>query len=250
MVDGRTGRVLNAPTLGWRDLDLRKAMASRLNLPIHIERDAVACAMARMWLGGPGLDESRDFVYLIVSEGVGTGLVVNGEPVRGRHHTAGEFGHVPAVPDGPLCSCGSRGCLEAYTSDVATLARYLGIEFEGRETYRLVQEAGITFSDLVHRLRAGDEKAREALRVTGDYLGTGLAGIVNALNPDRVIVGGEIAQAWDFVEPLVRSEIRARALTASASATTIEVDQHHAETRIRGAAALVVAPVFAAPQIA
>ncbi len=250
MVDERTGMVLNAPTLGWSDVDLRQDLARRLDVPVYVERDAVACALARIWLSDAMGDELNDFVYVIVSEGVGTGLVVNGQPVRGRHSSAGEFGHVPLDVNGPLCSCGGRGCLETFISDAATLARYLDHEFEGRRTTRAMRESGLRVSDLVKRARSGDRTARAAITVTGRYLGIGLASVINALNPARIIVGGEITAAWDLLEPLFRLEVQRRGLTSPALVTPIGYDADHNRTRLLGAGALVVGRAFAAPTIA
>lgn len=252
MVDARTRRVLRVPTLGWRDVDVHSGLEERFGLPVRVERDAVACAMARMWLAaGTGAQpEVRDFVYVVVAEGVGAGLVVNGAPVRGRHFTAGEFGHVPLDPDGPMCDCGSRGCLEALASDVATRARFLGLPFDGRTTRAEVEARGVTMCDVIAKADDGDDAALAALRETGRFLGLGLAGIVNALDPSLLVVGGDIARAWPWVADDVAATIRERALTPGAAAIAIELDDDHLRTRLKGAAALVVAPSFAAPSIA
>lgn len=250
MVDARTGRVLNAPTLGWRDVDLQEALQGATGLPVYIERDAVACAMARMWLGARRQEGTRDFVYLIVSEGVGVGLVVNGQVVRGRSFTAGEFGHVPLDLDGPPCSCGGQGCLESFVSDPATVARYVHRGLTGRPSGRGRGEGIPRVVDVVDLARAGDAEAREAIATTGRYLGVGLAAIINALNPGWIVVGGDITGAWDLMEAVIHAELSSRTLTASAAATPIGIDPDYAETRLRGAAALVVAPAFSAPQIA
>lgn len=250
MVDPGEGTILHAPTLGWRDETLGQGLAEWLGVPVRLERDAVACAMAQIWLGHPSPDDIRDFVYVVVSEGVGTGLVVDGQPVRGRHFTAGEFGHVALDPNGPPCACGGRGCLEAFASDHATVARFLGVEFVGRETIRAVRESGVAVSGVVRRARAGDPAAREALEATGRHLGVGLAAIVNALDPGRIVVGGEVVGGWDLIEPLVREAMRARTLTSAAAQALVSIDPDYDETRLQGAAALVVAPAFAAPRIA
>jgi predicted NBD/HSP70 family sugar kinase len=205
--------------------------------------------MAQIWLGENPPENTRDFVYVVVSEGVGTGLVVNGQPVRGRHFTAGEFGHVALDPLGPTCSCGGRGCLEAFASDHATVARFLGIEFSGRDTIRAVRESGVSVSGVVRRAQAGERTALEALEDTGRHLGVGLSAVVKALDPARIVVGGAIVAGWDLIEPLVQEAMQARALTAAAQ-TPVAIDPDYAETRLGGAAALVVAPAFAAPRIA
>ena len=250
MVDPDTGHILNAPTLGWRNVELRLPLARLVGVPVQLERDAVACALAQVWLGDGGTAAIRDYVYVVVSEGVGTGLVINGQAVRGKHFTAGEFGHVRINQDGPLCSCGGLGCLEAYTSDPATVARYLGMAFEGRRTHAAVRESEVGVANVVQRARAGDEGARAALEATGSYLGIGLAGIINALDPARIVVGGEITSGWDLVEESVRANVACQTLTDAAAHTPIEIDPDYMETRVRGAAALVVASAFAAPRIA
>jgi len=246
MVDVSAGEVLNAPTLGWRHVRVREMLTDRVPVPVHVERDAVACALAKIWLGRRG--EHRDnFAYVTVSDGVGAGLVVNGQVLRGRGHAAGEFGHVPLNLDGPLCSCGNRGCWEAYTSNHATVTRYLGREPSDRG-HRSEREVSV--EDVVDRAASGDPAAMAALRETGRYLGIGIAGIVNALSPDEIIVGGEVAEAWDLVGPSLQGELGARALTELSATTPVTPEPSDRDTRLRGAIMLVVGPAFAAPVIA
>jgi predicted NBD/HSP70 family sugar kinase len=97
-------------------VDLRGELSRATGMTVHIERDAIACALAKMWLGPADGCAQDSFVYLTVSDGVGAGLVVNGEVFRGHRDAAGEFGHIPLALEGPFCLCGSRGCLEAHTS--------------------------------------------------------------------------------------------------------------------------------------
>ncbi len=250
MVDRSTGVVLNAPTVGWREVDLRGALAAELDLPVHIDRDAVACAMAHMWLSHPGGDAADNFVYLTVSDGVGTSLVVGGAVLRGFWSTAGEFGHLPISLDGPQCACGARGCLEAYASNLATVARYLGRDLASHDAYAAVREAGTGIADVIARARSGDAAAVWALWETGRYLGIGIANIINSVSPARVVVGGEITGAWDLIERAVADSIRARALTGASAATPIVVERGEDALRLRGASALVLAPVFVAPEVA
>jgi N-acetylglucosamine repressor len=250
MVDQRTGRILNAPQLGWRDVDVRDALARATGFEVHVENAPIACALAQMWFGERGGDGPRDFVYVTVSDGVGAGVVVNGEVVRGHNNTAGEFGHVPVDPNGPTCLCGNRGCLEAYTSNLATLSRYLGHEFSPIVARELLHASGITVNDVIARARAGDARANAALLETARYLGGGLAVIINTLNPAQIVVGGEITDIWDQIAPTIRGVIRERALTALAAATLLVPDPADSYPRLRGAAALVAAPLYAAPQVA
>ena len=248
MVDRASGRVLNAPQLGWRDVQVRAGLAARTGLAVHVENAPAACALAHIWLSERA-NGIRDFVYLSVSDGVGTGVVVNGEVVRGHAHTAGEFGHIPIRAEGPICLCGSQGCLEAYTSNLATVARYLGQELSPAIARELLQQSGVTVDDVVRRAGEGDERARAAVADTGRYLGIGVSMIVQALNPAQIVVGGEITGAWDLVEPAIRAEVARRALTPRAAETPVIPEPTGRMPRLRGAVALVAAPVYAAPQV-
>jgi predicted NBD/HSP70 family sugar kinase len=250
MVDADTGRVLNAPQLGWRNVDVRDQRSGALGVPVQVENAPIACALAQMWLGQRGKGAPTNFVYVTVSDGVGAGVVVNGQVVRGATNTAGEFGHVPLSMDGPRCMCGSRGCLEAYTSNLATLMRYLGHEFSPANARTLTQSSGLTITDVIARSRTGEPRAVAALQATAHHLGAGLAVIINALSPAQIFVGGEIAEAWDQFLPIIRGVITDRVLTERAAATPIDADAAGNLPRLRGGTALVAAPLFAAPRIA
>jgi predicted NBD/HSP70 family sugar kinase len=250
MVERSTGRVLNAPQLGWRDVDVVASLAAGVGLPVYIDNAPYACAMAQIWLGQRG-QSNGNFVYVTVSDGVGAGIVVNGELLRGASNTAGEFGHTPLDPNGPQCLCGAQGCWEAYTSNQATLSRYLGRELTPVSGLKARQPAPpLTIDDLIARARRGDAKAGAALEATGHYLGVGIGGIINGLNPGQVFVGGEITAAWDLIERAVREGILERVLTRAAAATPVTPEQLGGYPRLRGATALVAAPHFAAPRLA
>ncbi len=250
MVDRPSGVVLHAPTLHWRDVDLRAALAETVDVPVHIERDAVACAMARMWLGHQTGEASNNFVYLTVSDGVGTGLVVNGGVLRGAWSTAGEFGHVPLNLEGPLCSCGARGCLEAYASNPATVARYMGRELATPEAYVELRESGMVIGDVIERARTGDAAATWSLWETGRCLGIGIANLINSVSPALVVVGGEITAAWDLIEPAVREAVRGRSLTTVSAETPLTIEAEEDRLRLKGGTCLVIAPVLVAPEVA
>ena len=249
MVDPALGRVLHAPTLGWRDVSLRDPLAAALGIPVHIENSGKACALAQLWATRSDVVASANSVFVSVSDGVGTGVVVNGELLRGRHNTAGEFGHVPLSVDGPRCSCGATGCWEAYVSNLATLSRYFGRDLANAQP-RDAETASFTVEDLIARARAGDAKALAAINSTARYLGLGLASIINSLDPARIYVGGEITTAWSLIEPIVRGALRERTLTEFGGTTEIHIVPAEEHPRLRGAVALIAAPAFAAPMVA
>ncbi len=252
MVDHVTGRILNAPTLGWRGVEIRERLAAATGLPVHIENSGRACALALLWLERGESTGPHSFVYISVSDGVGLGIVVNGELLRGRDHIAGEFGHVPLNLDGPRCMCGANGCWEAYTSNLATLSRYFGWNLSKLSANKLrdAVQSSFTVLDLVSRARSGDVKALTALQTTARFLGLGLATIVNVINPDAIYLAGEVITAWDLIEDNVREALVERALTDAAGRTPLRITSTQEYPRLRGAAALIAAPDFAAPRVA
>ena len=268
MVDRRLGRIVYAPRLGWRDVELRHALGARLGIPVRVEAAPIACAMARLWLAPEATGDVRSFAYVSVSEGVGVGIVVNGEVLRGEAHTAGEFGHVSLDPNGPECVCGRRGCWEAFAGDGATLARYVerasgrrpaavasGATTDGNGngtaagTPRTRSALPLTIEEVVRRARRGEEAAREALEETGAQIGRGLAAVVSTVNPGRIFVGGEVTAAWDVIEAPMRRALAEGTLTPAGQGTPVVPDGSPAEYRLLGAVALVAAPSFAAPRI-
>ncbi len=251
MVDQRTGLILNAPALGWRGVDIRDKLAAATGLPVLIENSGRACSLAQLWLGRGDNTGPNSFVFINVSDGVGVGMVANGELVRGHDHIAGEFGHMPLNLDGPRCMCGASGCWEAYISNLATLSRYFGWDLSklSPKSLRDAEQSSFTVLDLVARARGGDAKANAAIQATARFLGLGLGTIVNVINPDSIYVAGEITTAWDLIEDTVRHALAERALTESAARTPLRVSVTES-TRLRGAAALIAAPSFAAPRVA
>ncbi|MCU0619243.1 MAG: ROK family protein, partial [Gemmatimonadaceae bacterium] len=200
MVDRRTERVVRAPQLGWADVDFVSLLRERVSVPCTIENAPIACALARMWLahrdaGAPAARaDDANFVYVTVSDGVGTGIVIGGEVLRGAVGTAGEFGHVPLAPNGPRCSCGSLGCWEAFVSNLATRSRFAELMALSPHTAHdrprgasAVPEV-VPVDEIVTWAMTGDPAALTAVRETGNYLGLGLAMIVNALNPGAIVV--------------------------------------------------------------
>jgi predicted NBD/HSP70 family sugar kinase len=249
MVERTTMRVLHAPTLGWRNVDLRDALIAATGLPVQIENSGRACALAQLWAMTGQAGAAGDLVFVSVSDGVGLGVVIHGELLRGKNNIAGEFGHTPLALDGPRCSCGATGCWEAYISNRATLARYFGRPAESGGPVP-VEQRDFTIEDLIARARGADPKAAAALQATGRYLGLGLATVVNGLDPARIYVGGEITAAWDLIVGAVRTALAERTLTEAAAEIELRPVPANEHSRLQGAAALVAAPAFAAPVVA
>ncbi|MGZ8468480.1 MAG: ROK family protein [Gemmatirosa sp.] len=191
MVDRRTGRVIYAPRLGWRDVDLRDGLAERQGYKVRIENAPIACALARLWLSPEGAGSGQSFAYVSISDGVGVGLVVRGEVLRGETHTAGEFGHVSLDRSGPTCVCGKRGCWEALAGSGATLARYAerAAETARTSTHPSPRRAPpTTVEEIVRRARDGDRPRPQPGRVPaagrgGAAGGTDVRGAESRMKP-------------------------------------------------------------------
>ncbi len=245
MVEG--GRLRYSPTLGWRDVDLVGPLAAATKLKVVVENSVKACILAQVWevMGDVPADGAVAFVN--VSDGVGVGIAIDGKLVRGAHNIAGEIGHIALNMYGPLCSCGQRGCWEAYVSKRAVTARYLGTDPSWAGSS---EPSGPTVKDIVARARAGEGRALETLRETGYFLGRGLSMIVKSVDPARIYLGGEVTLAWELFASTVREALREQALIREAGEAEIRVVPLGEHPRLRGAAALVSTPAFAAPTVA
>ena len=251
MVDRGSGRVLYAPRLAWRNVDLRDRLSERLGCAVQIESAPIACALARLWLSADGAHSSRSFAYVSISDGVGVGLVMDGDVLRGHAHTAGEFGHISLDPAGPECACGRRGCWEAFVCNAATVERYaeriVSQRIGGPVSHvRWNREPAPAVEEVVRRALRGQPAAVEALRETGRHIGHGLAAVVSAFNPGRIYVGGEITAAWPILREPLFAALAAGTLTDAARQTPVVPDGTPAEYRLLGAVALIAAPTFAA----
>jgi predicted NBD/HSP70 family sugar kinase len=254
MVDRRSGQILYAPRLGWRDVPLRSAVMDRLKVSVSVESAPIACALARLWTMNGESRAVNNFAYVSVSDGVGVAIVMNGEVLRGEHHTAGELGHVSLDPNGPLCACGKHGCWEAFACNSATAARYVDTVSGARagspsRGNRARREHTPQVEEIIRRAQLGEPAAVATLTETGRQIGRGLAAVVGAFNPKRIYIGGEVTAAWGLLEPAIRDVLSAEALTDAARATPVYADANPAEYRLLGAVALVSAPSFAALRV-
>jgi N-acetylglucosamine repressor len=247
MVDLEGGRLKFSPTLGWRDVDLRGPLSAATKLPVVVENSVKACILAQVWSLRGDAPVDGPVAFVNVSDGVGVGIAIDGKLLRGAHNIAGEFGHVPLDLNGPRCSCGQTGCWEAYVSKRAIMARYLGADASWPGSAEL---KGPSVAAIVARARGGEARALATLRETAEYLGRGFGALVRALDPRRIYVGGEITVAWDLIAPCVRDALKVQALVPEAGETEILPVGLGEHPRLRGAAALVSTPAFAAPIVA
>ncbi len=241
LTDARRGVVhLLTNVAGWRNVPLAQRMTRRLGLPVFVDNDANLFTLGE-WRFGAGRG-ARHLVGLTLGTGVGGGLVINGALDRGASGTAGELGHSIIDPGGRRCGCGGRGCLETLvgTAAILELARRAVRRRAGRLRTLVRQARGRITPELVcNAAQRGDASALAIWRTVGQTLGLGVAGLVNLLNPDRVIIGGGVAGAWVWFAPSLIATVRQRAMSVPARAVRI-VRAHLGDSAgIVGAAALV-----------
>jgi predicted NBD/HSP70 family sugar kinase len=231
VVDSSSGRV-TSPLIGWSDFALRDALQQELGIAVLVDNDVNTLATAER-LYGRGRDV-EDFITLTLGRGVGLGIVANGDIYHGHGGGAGEFGHVTAVVDGPVCSCGKRGCLEAVIGDPALVAIARGDGTIGKRH-------GI--AALRRQADAGDADARAIFAEAATVLGQAVANLVNVLSPKLILVSGEGAQAWaHYEEPFGRS--LQTHVFPPLRGVTVEVDPWDDAKWAVGAASLVLRTTF------
>ncbi len=204
LIRRETGEVAVSPNLGWTDLPIKSILEKELGLPVYVENDANAAAFSELWYGPLDEIKVKTLLYILVVDGLGCGLIINGELHVGSKVGMGGFGHMCIEPNGELCSCGRKGCWETLASESATIARY----------HRLMsnKNGSITTSitDIIAQANRGDEKATASLTATAEYLGEGIASLAHGLSPETVVVGGEIAAAWPLIGPIIKNRVQSK----------------------------------------
>lgn len=246
LVETGGGEVLVAPNLGWHGVPLLTELRARAGLPAGLDltlgNEANEAALAELWRGGhlTRLGHPLDtFVHVSGEVGVGAGIVLHGELLRGRHGFAGEIGHLPVPGSAAPCACGASGCLEQVAGQDA-IVRAAGVR-PGVDA--LPPGAGAVAAAAAR----GDGRAVEAVRSAGDALGTALAGVLNLLDVDTVVLGGGYARLAPWLAPAVTAQLRSRVLAVGAREVRVLASRLGAQAAVLGAAESVVRAVLSDP---
>ena len=251
LVDPVEGIVLAGEGLGWgENVPVGSILRETLDMdiPMYFENGAWLGALAETWFGKHARPP-RNLVFLDIGEGIGSGIIIRGQFYHGSMNGAGEFGHIPLHPDGPLCSCGARGCLEAYASDPATVQRYEAL-CRSRRDENGVRPAGAAINDVITRALEREPEAVESLEEKATYLGRGLVTVVYSLNPEVIVLGGPITRAWNLVHSIMIRELAQRVPRYYLDHLTLIPTTLESRPSLVGAIALVLARSFAVPNIA
>jgi predicted NBD/HSP70 family sugar kinase len=226
-VDRESHCLIFAPNLKWPKYDIKHAIEHGMGLPTEMENAATACLMSELWFGR--MDGVRDAVLITVSEGIGAGILANGQLISGKHGMAGEFGHISMDPSGPRCACKQNGCWEVFASCSAALRYYSESDPKPKR---------LTFHELLSLAEEGNAHAMNALKKQAQYLGKGLRLITASLSPEAILIAGDITSAWDRFAPIIQAELRALSLEGRPPRL---VPTHEGDVaRLRGAAALLL----------
>ncbi|RST15128.1 ROK family transcriptional regulator [Streptomyces sp. WAC05374] len=212
---------------GWTGINPSEELSRRLGVPVYVDNDANLGALGELvWGGGRGV---KDLAYIKVASGVGAGLVIDGQIYRGPGGTAGEIGHITLDESGPVCRCGNRGCLETFTA-----ARYV---------LPLLQPshgADLTMERVVQLAREGDPGCRRVIGDVGRHIGSGVANLCNLLNPSRVVLGGDLAEAGELVLGPIRESVSRYAIPSAARQLSVAPGALGGRAEVLGALALVL----------
>ena len=240
---GVLGSLPNFP--GWDHFPLRDALEKAIELPVVLECDANAAAIAEWKLGAGAGAHQQSMAMITLGTGVGSGLILNGLVWHGMVGMGGELGHSTVDPHGLLCGCGSRGCLEMYTSasGLLRLGRQVAESTSGVEPEHPLrsQPAGFSARDVAEMAAAGDPVAAAAYARFGFYLGLGIANLTNVLDLPMIVIGGGLAAAWPLFAPAMFRSVREFSvvyrLAAPTQVDTLEADRTHIRPATLGAAA-------------
>jgi predicted NBD/HSP70 family sugar kinase len=212
---------------GWAGVDVASELQKRLDLPAYVDNDANLGALAEVTLGAGR--NARFAAYVSISSGIGAGIIVDGRPYRGHRGTAGEIGHFVVDPQGPICRCGNRGCLETLASGPALL-----------RLVRASREEELTVKEMIELARNGDAGCRRAIADAGQAVGGVVAGLVNLFSPEMVVIGGDLGEAGDLLLDPLREAVRRDALPAAATDLKVVAGELGERANLLGALALVL----------
>jgi glucokinase-like ROK family protein len=250
LVDVRTGQLIFAPNLNWQDVDLRRLIQERVDVPVYVMNEANQAALGERYFGA-GITSSY-MLYVSFGIGIGGGIVSTGALVEGATGFAGEVGHMAVEREGLRCNCGSRGCWETVAGSGALLRRVREAVSKGQDTWLVTATSGdlarLEIGLVVEAARRGDSVALDALHETAVWMGIGLANLMNILNPERVVIGGPLSEAQAFVLPVIRETVAERAWDQVSDRAEIVMAAHGRDATVLGGVASVYRGVLNNPR--
>lgn len=244
MVDAATQKVVLAPNLGWENVNLRAMLKAQLDLPVYIENEAMASAVCENWIGA--CQGAGDFVCINIRSGIGAGIFAGGRPYKGAGGSAGEVGHIAVDEKGMRCGCGNIGCLETVASSGRIVEKARSMIRQGK-----LSSAGgmenvdeISLAHIVEAAKAGNTEMKGLLQEAAKYLGVALSGIINTLNPSKIVLGKDFTRYGDLVIDLIRDVIDKKALRRPAAEVELIISEIGERSSTLGASILPLKILF------
>jgi len=238
IADQTSGEILYVPYFQWSNWDIGRQITEQTGARVVIENDANAVALAELWFGNDEIKRTRNFIMVFVAEGIGTGIIIDGQVYRGENGAAGEFGHMFVGQDAPVdCSCGRRDCWEAHASEKALLQRYQNSHGNGGG-------GSMNIEHLIGLAKNGEQRAVDQLKLNAKYLGIGISNLLIGFSPQAIVISGSITRAWD----LIKDEIQAagqRSIRQEVNMAEIIPSSLGDRPSILGSISLVLARKFA-----
>ena len=238
-LNAEEGVIYHAPNLDWKQVRIKDILEDELGLPVWIENDANAAALGEKWFGaGQGVD---NLIYITISTGIGGGIIINRQLYRGANCSAGEIGHLTINPQAAIqCNCGNLGCWESLASGTALARLAKEAVRAGRDTLIAQSTAEIEDIDgqvVTEAAAAGDQVAQELVKEVTNYLGIGIANLINLFNPELIVLGGGVIEAGEIIVGPIKETVTWRALESSTAAVEILVSELKEEVGVVGAVA-------------
>lgn len=225
---------------GWNEIPIQEQLTEIFDLPVFIEQDANAGALAQFWHNGESY-KNDVLIYIAVGQGVGAGIISNGELLKGSIGVAGEIGHISIDGNGPRCACGNYGCLENYCSSIA---------FTKKVNQVLKPEEDYTFNQAAQMVSDGNQKVMDIFFDNCDHLATGIVNVINCFNPAVIVIGDEMSHiAPDIMLAHIKASVRQRVLPKIYSTTEIIMSVVSNDSMVHGAAIAAIMDIFNRPEI-
>lgn len=238
IADQNSGNIAYIPYFQWSDWDIARMITERTGLTVSVDNDANAVALAELWFGSLSIRRTRNFIMVMVAEGIGTGIVIDGQVYRGEFGAAGEFGHMYVADKAPVpCSCGRSDCWEAHASEKAFIGRYSASAGGGHGV-------PIDIDHLIDLAMSGEKLASKTLKETASFLGLGISNLVIGLSPEVIVLGGSIIRGWDLIKEEI-TKFAKRSIRQEVSVADIVPSTLGGSPTIVGAISLVLAKKFA-----
>ena len=240
IADQATGNVVYVPYFQWSNWDICRQIRDQTGMRVTVDNDANAIALAELWFGEERTRKDRNFITVLVAEGIGTGIIFDGQVYRGDKGAAGEFGHMIIGEKAPVkCSCGSRDCWEAHASEKAVRFRYR--KLTGKTSSK---NGDYTIEKLIKLANKGDEDAIKVFKKTARLLGIGISNLIIGFSPQTVIVSGRIVNVWDIIKGEIEC-LAERSVRQGLTETVIKASSLGDSPTLLGSLSLVLAGKFA-----